>query len=248
MWCAGSASSQRAGAAEPVVGGRSRWRSVRQRSAWRPWDFPSCPTWTPRRRCRRRSSSPTRSDVVSSSAWRASAAGTGSTAGSLPVEHALERGRSDSVEGRGGMTSARSDGYARTLCLVVAGVIERPALGRQALAHPLDVLRARQLVGDLSDQDSDVDVVELDRVHQFLGDRPDFVIGQPPRQQREQRHPIGPGHPVGVTRIEPRHDLGEKSVHLPFLLHVDWSGLRRRGRGFVRSYFACLAPRMYRLK
>ena len=121
-----------------------------------------------------------RSDVVSSCVSRSSSAGTGRTASAAPASAASRTGTK-------ARAASDTDGARRTairdLRFIVTRVVQRPALGSQALPDPLDVVRRRQLVGDSGDEHADVDVVELTAVHQILGHGLDLVIGESAVQQ-----------------------------------------------------------------
>ncbi len=55
--------------------------------------------------------------------------------------------------------------------------------------------------------------IELAPVHQILGDRGDFVVGQPPGEQRHQRHPVRTGYPFGIAGGQPGRNPRQESVH-----------------------------------
>lgn len=84
--------------------------------------------------------------------------------------------------------------------LLAAAAVEWPAFGRQAMPHPLDVLRSRKVIGELCDRDTDIDVVEPVPVEQFSGHNFDLVVAEPAAQQREQRKVVSRWNTLGIAR------------------------------------------------
>src|ERR1700744_5389412 len=97
--------------------------------------------------------------------------------------------------------------------LAVAGVVQRPALGDEALAPPLDILRSGQLVGELGDHHADVDVVEVASLHQFVGHQLDLVVAQPARQQGKHREVVSRRNAFWVAGAQPGDYRRKESVH-----------------------------------
>src|SRR5271165_4224317 len=154
---------------------------------------------------------PTRKASVSKFFSRASKAGTGSSAAS-PASIASRAGKTRRTSGPAGTSRARRVAIG---VLAVSWIVQRPALRGQSLPHPLDVLRGRQVVGDLRDRHPDVHVVEVAPSHELVRDSLHLVRAQPPRQQGEDRDVIGPRNPFGVPGAQPVDDRSQEPAHTP---------------------------------
>ena len=168
-WWAGNASSQVPGPPRrswvAVGAGGQRGRGEHRALRVCRW----CPTSTPRLRRRRRSPRRRAMTLSASRVWRV-------VIGRAPAawrvrgrsERASSAGSSDSADGPDGTGTARRTAIPsppRRLADRRAASPWRPG-GRAPVRCP----RGGQLVGDLGDQDADVDVVELAAVDQFLRD------------------------------------------------------------------------------